>query len=313
VQTLLVVLTASSLSFLLLQLAPGDPISALADASNVPIELRAQWRAQQGFDQPVGVQYVRWIGDVARGRLGHSTSQQRPVIEVIADHLPNTLLLMGCALTASVLLGALLGAWQGAHGGARGDRLASFASLVLYSVPEFWFGLMLAFVFAVRLRWLPAGGMIDVALHDSMSLSQQLADRLRHLVLPVTALTVFGAAVFARYQRAAMRESIGLPFVRTARAKGLSEPAVRRQAWRNAVLPIVTLGGLYFPALLTGAVFVERVFGWPGMGDVLVQAIYRRDYQLVSAGVILGSLMTSLGNLLADVVRAMLDPRLRRT
>lgn len=275
--------------------------------------MRAQWRAQQGFDQPVGVQYVRWIGNVARGRLGHSTSQQRPVADVIADHLPNTLLLMGCALTASIVLGALLGAWQGTHGGTRRDRFASFVSLVLYSVPEFWFGSMLAFVFAFRLGWLPAGGMVDVAMHDSMSTAERIEDRLRHLVLPVTTLVVFGTAVFARYQRAAMRESITLPFVRTARAKGMSEPAVRWQAWRNAVLPIVTLGGLYFPALLTGAVFVEHVFGWPGMGGVLVQAIYKRDYQLVSAGVILGSAMTSLGNLLADVVRAMVDPRLRRS
>ncbi len=312
VQTVLVIFAAASVSFLLLQLAPGDPVSAIADASNVPADVRAQWRAQRGYDQPVLVQYARWIGNVARGRLGHSTSQNRPVMDVVVDHLPNTLLLMTIALTASMLCGSVLGAWQGAHTGSRRDRFVSFVSLVLYSVPEFWFALMLAFVFAYQLHWLPASGMIDAALYDSMTASEKVLDRVRHLVLPVAALTLMGTAIFARYQRAAMRDSIGEPFVRTARAKGLSERAVRRQAWRTAILPVVTLGGLFFPALLTGAVFVERVFGWPGMGEVLLQAINRRDYELVSAGVIIGSAMTALGTLLADLVRAMVDPRLRR-
>jgi peptide/nickel transport system permease protein len=251
------------------------------------------------------------MGDVARLRLGHSTSHQRPVIDVIADRLPNTLLLMSLALGASLLFGSMLGAWQGARAGASGDRAVSFVSLLLYSVPEFWFALMLLFVFAHRLHVLPATGMIDAAMYDSMTPLEQVRDRLRHLVLPWTALTVMGTAVFARYQRAAMRESIGEPFMRTARAKGLSESSVRRQAWRVAIPPVITVAGLFFPALLTGAVFVERVFGWPGMGTALLDAISDRDYKLVSACVIIGSATTAIGTLLADVLRAVIDPRLR--
>ena len=310
-QTVFVVFAAASFAFLLLHLAPGDPISAMAEANNVPSEVRAQWRAQQGYDRPIGVQYARWIGDVARGRFGHSTSQQRAVIDVIADRLPNTLLLMSLALGASLLFGTALGAWQGARIGGRGDRAVSFVSLLLYSVPEFWFALMLLFLFAYRLHLLPATGMIDAAMYDNMTPMAKLVDRARHLVLPWTALTVMGTVIFARYQRAAMRESIGEPFMRTARAKGLSEPAARRHAWRVAMPPVITLVGLFFPALLTGAVFVERVFGWPGMGTALLDAISRRDYALVSACVIVGSAMTAIGTLLADVVRALIDPRLR--
>ncbi len=308
---MLVVVVAASFAFLLLHLAPGDPISEIAELSSVPAELRLQWRAQAGYDQPIAVQYVRWMTDVAQGRFGHSTSQQRPVIDVISDRLPNTLLLMSLALGASVLLGATLGAWQGARAGTRRDRALTFGSLLLYSIPEFWLALALLYLFAFRLHVLPATGMMDVAMYDTMSPWQQLVDRAQHLVLPWLSLTVIGTAIFARYQRASMRDVLRESFVRTARAKGLDESTIRRQAWRAAILPVVTLSGLYFPALLTGAVFVERVYGWPGMGTALLTAINGRDYALVSACVIVGSAMTALGSLLADVVRVFVDPRLR--
>ncbi len=313
IQSVLVVVVAASLSFLLLHLAPGDPFSTIADLSSVPPDLREQWNTQQGFDRPVAEQYVRWMGNVARLHFGHSTSQHRPVLDVIGDRLPNTLLLMSLALAASIMLGSMLGAWQGARAGSRGDRAVTFTSLVLYSIPEFWFALALMFVFAYRLHLLPASGIVDVAMHDTMTPWWQFVDRARHLVLPWTALTVMGTAIFARYQRASMCESLREPFVRTARAKGLSESAARRQAWRTAALPIVTLVGLFFPALLTGAVFVERIFGWPGLGSALLDAIRHHDYALVSACVIIGSAMSALGSLLADVVRVLVDPRLRIT
>ena len=311
IQSVLVVFVAASFSFLLLQVAPGDPISTIADLSRVPPDLIEQWKEQQGFNDPVLEQYTRWIGNVARGNFGRSTSEARPVINVIGERLPRTILLMGLALTASVVFGSMLGAWQGARAGSKRDRAVSFVSLFLYSIPEFWFALALGFVFAYQLHLLPASGMIDVAMHDSMTPWQQLVDRARHLVLPWVALTVTGAAIFSRYQRVSMTESLQEPFVRTARAKGLSESAARRQAWRNALLPIVTLVGLFFPALMTGAVFVEHVFGWPGLGSTLVDAIGKQDYFLVSACVIIGSAMTTLGSLLADVTRALIDPRRR--
>lgn len=312
VQSVFVVFAAASFAFALLHLAPGDPFSTMAIGGNVPPEQRAQWRAEKGYDRPLGVQYLRWIGNVARGEFGLSTSERRPVIDVIADRLPNTLVLMSLGLVASIVLGSWLGAWQGARAGRAGDRAVSFVSLILYSVPEFWFASMLAFVFAYKLHFLPASGMIEVSLHDSMTPGQQLVDRLRHLVLPWTTLTVMGTAIFARYQRITMRDTMREPFVRTARALGLSEATVRRRAWRASFLPVLTLAGLFFPALLTGAVFVEQIFGWPGMGHTLIDAIFSRDYELVSACVVVGSAMTALGTLLADIARELLDPRLRR-
>ncbi len=273
-------------------------------------ELRARWRALYGLDRPLWAQYADWLGRAVRGDLGRSITQQRPVATILREVLPNTLLLMGLAFAASAALGSALGAWQGARAGSRGDRAASTLALVVYSLPEFWLALVLLMVFAHRLHWLPVTGMTD-PMHDHLPPGRQLLDRLRHLVLPWLSLTLVGTAVFARFQRAAMREAIGEPFVRTARAKGLPGRAVRRHAWRAALLPVITLAGLLFPALLAGAVFVERVFSWPGMGTTLVRAITEHDYELVAAIVVLGSAMTAAGSLLADVVREVADPRLR--
>ena len=310
-QSVVVVIVASSFAFLLLHLAPGDPVSRMGIANGVPRELLAQWRHQEGYDQPMATQYTRWIGRVARGDFGHSSSQKRPVLDVIADRLPNTLVLMSLALSASILFGAAIGAWQGSRAGSRAERALSFVLLVVNAVPEFWLAMALLTVFALRIPILPAGGMIDVAMHDSMSTSEQLWDRLRHLALPWASLTLVGCAVFARYQRESMRDAMREPFVQTARAKGLSDRGARWHAWRTAILPIITMTGLFFPALFTGAVFVERIFGWPGMGEALVRAVGERDYALVSACVIMGSATTTVGALLADTARSYADPRLR--
>ena len=283
----------------------------MAVNNGVPREMMAQWRHQEGYDRPIAQQYLRWIGNVARGDFGRSSSQKRPALDVIVDRLPNTLTLMSLALGASVLFGSMIGAWQGARVGRRAERAWSFVLLVVNAVPEFWLAMGLLSVFAFRIPVLPTGGMIDVGMYDSLSTTQQLWDRLRHLVLPWASLTVIGCAVFARYQRESMRDAMREPFVQTARAKGLSERGARRHAWQNAVLPLITLTGLFFPALFTGAVFVERIFGWPGMGDALVRAVSDRDYALVSACVIVGSATTTIGALLADVTRSFADPRLR--
>jgi len=303
-----VVFAAATLAFVLLQLAPGDAATALGEGTSP--ELRAIIRAQYGLDDSLATQYGRWLWSLLRGDLGWSHDQHRPVAAVIADALPRSLFLMGCALSVSLVGGMLVGAWQGARAGSRRDRATSTALLVLYSLPEFWLALALLAVFAYRLRWLPATG-ITGEMYDYMSAREQLVDRLRHLVLPLTSLSLVGLALFARYQRDAMQESMAQGFVRTARAKGLTESAVRRQAWRSALLPVITMTGLMLPALITGAVFVERVFSWPGMGFAMIHAIEARDYPVVSAGVILGSAVTAFGAALADIARDLADPRLR--
>jgi len=307
-QSVAVVFSAATLAFVLLQLAPGDPTTALGEG--ITPELRATIRAQYGLDDSLATQYGRWLWSLVRGDWGWSRDQHRPVAAVLADALPRSLFLMGCALIVNVVGGMLIGAWQGARAGSRRDRTTSTALLVLCSLPEFWLALVLLVVFVHQHGWLPATGITD-EMSRYMSTRQQFVDRVRHLVLPLTSLSLVGIAVFARYQRDAMEESMTQPFVRTARAKGLTESAVRRQAWRSALLPVITLTGLMLPTLVTGAVFVERVFAWPGMGFAMIRAIEARDYPVVSAGVIVGSAVTALGAALADIAREIADPRLR--
>lgn len=303
-----VVFAAASLAFVLVHLAPGDAGTALGEG--VSPEMRAAVRAQYGLNDSLATQYGRWMLALLRGEFGWSPNQRRPVAAIIAEALPRSLLLMGAALAISVALGSAIGAWQGARVGSRRDRVSAVVLLVLYSLPEFWLALALMTVFAHQLGWLPATG-ITGDLYAYQSSGAQLADRLRHLVLPLTALSLVGIAVFARYQRIAMQESMTQPFVQTARAKGLTETAVRRQAWRTALLPVITVAGLLLPALVTGAVFVERVFAWPGMGFTLIRAIEARDVAVVSACVIVGSAATAVGAALADILRDLADPRLR--
>lgn len=303
-----VVWAAATLVFVLLRLAPGDPYATRFDGLPISREVRDGWRAQKGLDDAMPVQYVRWLGNSLRGDLGWSTLHQRPVRDVIADLLPRTALLMGLALITSVTLGMWLGAWQGARTGSLGDQVATTSTLVLYSVPEFWLALMLLQLFAQTLGWSPATGMVS-AVHELLPFGARVRDRLDHLVLPWLALSLVGVSVFARFQRSSMREAWREPFVRTARAKGVAERGVRWHAWRTALAPVIALTGLTLPALVGGAVFVERIFAWPGMGNATILAVNARDYDLVTAAVLLTSAVTVLGSLLADVVQRLVDPR----
>ena len=312
-QGLAVIAIVVTATFVLIRLAPGDPFAGTLDSPSVSAETRALWSARYGFDEPVPVQFVRYVGLVARGDFGYSTSQRRPVGDVLADALPNTLVLMGVALLASFVLGIAIGVMQAVRRGTPRDRLLGGVTLFFYSMPDFWLALMMMLTFAYWIPLFPVTGMVDAVMYPYWPLWRQLLDRLHHLVLPSLTLTLLTAAVIARYQRAAMLDVVHDDFVRTARAKGLAERAIiRRHALRNALLPVITLLGLAFPALLGGAVFVERIFSWPGMGLLTFTAITTRDYHLVSATVIVGSAMVVVGSMLADLLYAAADPRLRR-
>ncbi len=302
------VLVAATLTFALVHGAPGDAGSALGEGVHPAV--RAAVRAREGVDRPLVAQYVTWMGRLLRGDLGWSSWQQRPVAKVLADALPHTLLLVGTALGASLLLGVAVGRWQGARVGTRGDRAVGTALLVAYALPEFWVALVLLTVVAQWGQWLPAGGA-EGELAAYLPAGARLLDRARHLVLPACSLAVVAVAVVARLQRGAMREALAQPFVRNARALGLPDGRVRRLAWRTALLPVITLGGLYLPALATGTVFVERIFAWPGVGRLLMGGIEARDPALVAGAVVLGSALTALGAAGADVARLLADPRLR--
>lgn len=309
-QSAIVVAVVTTIVFFLVHLAPGDPFSY--ESARMTPAVRAALRHRFGYDRPLAEQYVRYVSSVATGHLGWSQSRQEPVAQAIADALPRTLLLVGLSIVCSFVVGIALGVAQAARRGSWFDRLTGGALLVFYSVPDFWLALMLLLALAYWVPIFPAGGMIDVVMHDYVGFWGALWDRVVHLVLPVLALTLLTSAAVARYQRAAMLEVLPHDFVRVARAKGLDERRVIwRHALRNALLPVITLLGLWLPAIVGGSVFVEKVFAWPGMGLLTVDAIAARDYDVVTASVIVGGAMVAVGSLVADLLYAVADPRLR--
>jgi peptide/nickel transport system permease protein len=311
-QAVVVVLVVATLTFALIRIAPGDPFAAGLDNPNVTAAVRAEWRSAYGLDRPIPEQYVRYLGAVARGDFGWSFSMQRPVSEAIAAAFPKTLLLMGTGLVLSFAAGIALALIQASRAGSAIDRAVTSASLFVYSLPDFWLALMLLVVFALGLGVFPAGGAADPLLYDQLGVWGRTVDTVRHLVLPASTLALIGTAMVARYQRGALLDVLPQDFIRTARAKGAAERTVlRRHALRNALLPTLTLLGLSIPALFGGSVFIEKIFAWPGMGLLAVNAVATRDYALVTAVVVIAGVAVVAGNLLADVLYAIADPRIR--
>lgn len=309
-QSLVVVFIVTTISFFVIRTAPGDPFSY--DSPRVTPAIRAQWRAQFGYDRPLPEQYVRYLNSVAHGRLGYSVGLHQTVAEALADALPRTLLLTSVSLGLAFALGMLVGVAQAAQRGRWFDRLSSAFLVICFSLPDFWGGLMILLLFAYWLPILPAGGMVDPVMHEYMGGWAAMVDRVKHLILPAGALTILTMAGVARYQRAAMLEILPSDYIRTARAKGVPERQILlRHALRTALTPMITLAGLAIPALLGGALFIEKVFSWPGMGLTAANAIAGRDYDLVTATVIVGSLLVVIGNLAADLLQMALDPRVR--
>ena len=304
-------LVAATASFVLLHLAPGDPISAMLDQPTIGEATRAALRARFGFDRPLPEQYARWIGAALHGDLGWSVTQQRPVTAALADALPRTALLVGTALALAFIAGIATGAFAGWKPRHPVARALVGTAVVLHATPEFVIGLALVAVVALRFAWLPAGGFADPVADALFSTPERLLDRFRHLVLPATALALGWTAIVARHQRAAIGDAATGDFVRTARAKGLAERDVLvRHTLRAALGPTVALLGLALPALVGGAVVTESVFAWPGMGLLATQAVGARDYALVTGAVVAGSAAVAAGGLIAELLQAWLDPRL---
>jgi peptide/nickel transport system permease protein len=311
-QAAAIVFLVATLTFVLIHLAPGSPFMAGGEGLVVPPEIVEQQERNFGLDQPLPVQYLRYLSNVVRGDFGYSFAAHRPVREAFLERVPNTLLLAGAALIVMFLVGTLVGALQSARPASKTDDVLSLVTLGLYSTPVFWLGLMLLLVFGESLQWFPVGGTHDAVVYPYLTALGKVGNRLHHLVLPAVALGLVGAAVTARYQRAAMLEVIRQDFMRTAKAKGLTERIVLfRHALRNALLPTVTLFGLAFPVLLSGAVLVESVFAWPGLGRLAVDAVHQRDYAVVTGAAIVTAVMVVLGSLLADLLYRVVDPRTR--
>ncbi|MQA91133.1 MAG: ABC transporter permease subunit [Gemmatimonas sp.] len=305
-----------TLIFFIINIAPGDPTARYFNP-NVAPEVIEQMRRNLGLDQPLHIQYFRWVTSFARGDFGNSFGQMRPISEILPTVLWNTIQLMLISIIIIFVVGMLIGMYQAVRQYSASDNFLTVAALFFYSMPSFWFALMLILIFSLKAsQWdwpiqFPASQMTSVG-YEFMAPGEKIWDRLMHLAMPAIALGIGSAAGIARYMRGSMLEVIHQDYIRTARAKGLSERVVVfKHALRNALIPIITLLGLYLPVLLSGSVVVETIFAWPGMGRLIVDAIFQRDYPLVMATSFVAATLVVVGNLLADVLYAVVDPRIR--
>ena len=302
-----VILLSTALVFTVVRLAPGDPAVAqfgprASDARYA--EAIQAYRRQLGLDQPIFVQYLLWLNQVIRGNFGESIRSQYPVTELVLQKLPATLELMGAGILFGLAFGIPLGVIAALKRGTKVDAIASVISVTGLAVPGFWLGMLLLWVFALRLRWLPGSGYTPI--------SEDLGQNLRQLVMPAITLGVYELALVTRFLRAEMVEVMSADYIRSARAKGLRERlVVIRHALKNAMVPLVTVIALEMGYLLGGVVVVEQVFGWSGIGWLVFQAISNRDYPVIQGIVVLIAVGYSASNLLADIIYSYLDPRIR--
>jgi peptide/nickel transport system permease protein len=304
------VLTIVVLNFALLHLAPGDAADVLAgEAGSATPEYMAQLRQKFGLDQPLYVQLVVYLARVFTLDLGYSFRHGMPVSELIASRLGPTLLLMLTVFALSVGVGATLGAVAARNLNRWRDNVISMLAVLAYATPVFWAGLMLIVVFSIKLGWLPTSGMEEVAaFHEGFA---RAADIGRHLVLPAITLTLFYLALYTRLMRASVLDQYAMDYVVTARAKGLTERQVaRRHVLRNAALPVVTMAGVQIGSLLGGAVVVETVFAWPGLGLLAYESLFARDINLLLGIFFISAVLVVLVNLAVDIVYSLLDPRI---
>lgn len=303
-QTVVLLVVVSLVVFALVTQAPGGP-SILLDR-NMGAEEIARMRAILGLDQPLHVQYVRWLVQVLRGHLGFSYQVGLPVLEIIRQMLPNTLILSAAALVLSLIVAIPAGIISAARPYTPVDHTVTFLCFFGISIPVFWFGLMLIVLFSIVLGWLPPGGMRTIGGPASP------LDVARHLILPAIVLGAANMALFARYTRSSTMAVLRADYVRTARSKGLAERTVLyRHAFRNALITIVTVVGLQLPRLVGGAAITETVFAWPGMGSLAVRAAFERDYPMIMGITLVISTVVVFSSLLVDLVYVYLDPRIR--
>lgn len=309
-QMIPVILGIVVFNFLLLHMAPGDAVDVIAgEAGAGDLEYVAQLRAQYGLDQPLPAQLAKYLWNVVQLDLGHSVRHNMPVLDLILDRLPATLLLMLGAMAMSILFGVTLGVVAAWRVRSPADTLISIFALLSYATPTFWIGLMFILLFSVTLGWLPTSGMRTIGV--SQSGLAAAVDVGRHLLLPAVTLALFYMAIYTRLMRASMLEVYGQDYVRTAHAKGLSAGRVAaKHVLRNALLPVVTMAGLQVGGLLGGSVLVETVFGWPGLGRLAYNAVFQRDFNLLLGILLLSSVLVVAANLIVDMLYAALDPRI---
>ena len=302
-QGVAVLFVVSLVVFVIVHLAPGGP--ALLNNPDVDPRMARDMAKLLGLDDPIPVQYARWLGHAVRGNLGRSYQHSVSTAELLWARIPNTLLLSGTALLLAVVLAIPLGMLSAVYRYSALDYAATLTAFCGVSIPVFWLAILLIIVFSVTLGWLPSSGMLTVGTPFS------LGDLLRHLIMPSLVLATFPLAQLMRYVRSSMVESLAQDYVRTARAKGLPERGVLgRHALRNALIPMVTVLGVLTPRLLGGAVVTETIFAWPGLGRLAVEAAITRDYPVILGATVLVSALVVVSNLVTDLLYVVIDPRI---
>lgn len=304
-QSLVLLLLVSMIGFAVLNLAPGGPLSQYTLTPGMTQEALDRIAEQMGLNRPLPIQYLDWIWNLLQGDWGQSYRDRRPVLEIIAGHLPATLLLMGTSTAISIAIGT----WVGIKGATRRYSIFDYAStvgaMIALSIPTFWFGLVAIYVFSLKLKWLPAGNMYTIG-------NGSFGDYVLHLIMPSLVLALVNVAVWSRYMRTATLDVISQDFVRTAKAKGLSSRRVlMKHVVGNALLPMITLAGLQLPTILGGALVTETVFTWPGMGRLFLDSLGYNDYPVIMGLLMFSAILVLIGNLVADLLVAFVDPRIR--
>jgi peptide/nickel transport system permease protein len=300
------VIGVSIIGFGIMHLAPGGPLAVYTLNPTITVTDIERIRTALGLDQPVHIQYLTWAKAMLTGSWGFTFFGGRPVFDVIVERLPATLILMGTSLALAMMIGTLVGVLGAVKRNSIFDYLATTGAMLALSFPTFWFGLMAIYVFAIELRWLPSGGMYELGEEGNP------LDLLRHLVLPVLVLTLVLVATWGRYARSSFLDVIQQDYIRTAKSKGLGPGRIlARHAFRNAVIPLVALLGVQLPSLFSGALVAETIFSWPGMGRLFVDALNMKEYPILMGMIIFTAFFVILGNLIADVAIALIDPRVK--
>ncbi|EEG77048.1 ABC transporter permease [Dethiobacter alkaliphilus] len=315
--SILSLLVISALTFFLMELAPGTPVSRYADNPRISRADRERIEKNMGLDRPAHIRYFIWLRNAAQGDLGLSYMTGQPVSQEIMARLPATLRLMGASFLVALIIAVPLGIYSATRRHSIVDSVLTAGSYLGLSVPAFWFGLILIYIFAVWLRWLPAGGQMTPWFDPSVfpPFTRPFAllwEYIRHMIMPVFVLSLSLVAGWSRYIRSSMLDVINQNYIRTARAKGVPERKVLyRHALRNALTPLVTLMGMDLPAFFAGAVIVEQIFAWPGMGRLFLSAVTNNDYQVMMGITMITAILVLAGNLLADLFYTRLDPRVK--
>jgi peptide/nickel transport system permease protein len=305
-QAIPLLIGVSIIGFGMMHLAPGGPLAVYTLNPTITAQDIERIKHVFGLDQPVHIQYIKWAYGIFTGNWGYTFFGGRPVLDVILERFPATLLLMGSGMSLAIIIGMLIGILGAVRRYSIFDYLATTGAMVALSFPTFWFGLMTIFIFSLKLGWLPSGGMFTLGGEED------ILDLFRHLLLPTVVLALVLVAQWSRYSRSSFLEVIHQDYIRTAKSKGLSGARILlRHAFPNAVAPLIALAGIQLPWLFSGALVTETIFGWPGMGRLFVDALTMKEYPVLMGMIMITAIFVIIGNLLADVINALIDPRIR--